>query len=375
MGRIADLGIRVRAEVQGALSAFDQVQNKLKELKRATGEESALGQIGKIALGAGAVAGIGAIARVMENASKAAADLSQQLANGAISAEDIGTEVLKLIPIIGSAVRAAENIGNALGPHVNANVSKALDDLPSLQAAIRMRKELAQAETAEAEAAVRRKHEFDAIRDKLDKLDILSGGATKGQMDAARRMLDEIAALEDLKKARQDAADAAKKSADELEKRLDDIFGHDATATLRADAKAAKEIFDNLADAGVEASIRLREEQQKTVEELRRLGESPEQAAQRRFQEETAALRDALAGGVIDDVTAQDLARQALKRLRDATSQTISADDSIDRTARIAQAAGERLSLGGGFDDEQIKHTTLLREIASNTRLPRGLGN
>ena len=86
----------------------------LKGLKKQFGEDSSLGLAGKTLMGAGALAGIGAIAVGLERATAKALELKEQFAGGKVNAAEMAMEIGKSVPILGSIVSAGENINELI---------------------------------------------------------------------------------------------------------------------------------------------------------------------------------------------------------------------------------------------------------------------
>lgn len=83
-------------------------------LKKALGEESAFGNTVKILAGAGAIAGMTALARVASNFADNAAKAQEAFEKGEISAREMRMELFKAAPIIGEWVKAGDSIGKWL---------------------------------------------------------------------------------------------------------------------------------------------------------------------------------------------------------------------------------------------------------------------
>lgn len=100
-------------EVNGkgnAPSFFEKVGDSLKNLKKVAGEESTLGGLGKLAVGAGAVAGFTVVGRALADASAKAIELKEAFKDGSISAGQFADELAKGIPIIGKFWEFGRNI-------------------------------------------------------------------------------------------------------------------------------------------------------------------------------------------------------------------------------------------------------------------------
>jgi hypothetical protein len=108
-GRVA---VQVRGDNSQLKKDVAESESVFKTLKKNLGEESTLGNVAKAIRGAGAIAGIGAIAFTLERATTRARELQSQFNEGKINAREMGVELAKSIPVLGSIVTAGENIND-----------------------------------------------------------------------------------------------------------------------------------------------------------------------------------------------------------------------------------------------------------------------
>lgn len=95
---------------EGAGKDAETFAGKMKGIKAQLGEESGLGNFAKVLRGAGAVAGLGVLVAVLDNASKKAVELKNAFDAGKISAGGIAEELVKSLPILGQAFDLGRNI-------------------------------------------------------------------------------------------------------------------------------------------------------------------------------------------------------------------------------------------------------------------------
>src|SRR5687768_13054199 len=94
----------------GLKSVERDVGGTLKRLKGQFGEESALGNIGKLLTGAGAVAGITLIGRALSDASAKAVELKDAFNAGTIGAGELADQLARSVPILGQLYTAGRNL-------------------------------------------------------------------------------------------------------------------------------------------------------------------------------------------------------------------------------------------------------------------------
>lgn len=86
----------------------------LKGLKGMFGEESTLGQFGKIARGAGAVAGVTLAAKLIGDAANKMAELNAQFSAGEINAKDLAGDIGRSLPVLGEMTGMFDGIRNLI---------------------------------------------------------------------------------------------------------------------------------------------------------------------------------------------------------------------------------------------------------------------
>jgi hypothetical protein len=107
----------VTAQDAGASGAFmrvgrsvDSVNMKLKGLKQSFGEESALGGIGKIFAGSGAVMGIALIERRLADAAEGVEKFWTEYEKGSRTALEITNELISKLPVLGDMQRSTDSV-------------------------------------------------------------------------------------------------------------------------------------------------------------------------------------------------------------------------------------------------------------------------
>lgn len=90
--------------------AIQSLGNRINSLNARLGQGGLLGQIGKLAVGGGAIAGVNLLTRALGQATDTAAQLANKLREGKIAAADIPAELVKSIPVLGGLSSAVENV-------------------------------------------------------------------------------------------------------------------------------------------------------------------------------------------------------------------------------------------------------------------------
>lgn len=140
-----DVVLRARDETKAGFESAKRSQKSFVDsMKTTLGEGSAFGNFGKIAAGAGAVAGVTMLARVIGDAADNATALVARFRDGQLSARELTGELLRQVPVLGTLVKSADSLG-ALYTEVTGGMSDA-----------RMQLALAQAKQAEAMAGAHR---------------------------------------------------------------------------------------------------------------------------------------------------------------------------------------------------------------------------
>jgi hypothetical protein len=182
---------RLAAEVNRAVSPSFLGLN-FKSAKAAIGEESALGQFGKLAMGAGVAAGATMLARAVGTAADNATTLVARFRDGELTARELTGELLRQVPVLGTLVKSADSLG-ALFTEATGGMSEA-----------RMQLALAQAKQAEAMAGAHRatletigksmselaidvRYKYSSnLQDKLRMVDEENRRAMQAELDKAR---------------------------------------------------------------------------------------------------------------------------------------------------------------------------------------------
>ena len=94
-----------------------------KSLKGQLGEESDLGNFGKLLKGAGAVAGVTMVSRAIKDAADKAAELRQQYERGEISATQMAGGLARSLPVLGDMTQAFDSIRELITGE-NAEINK-----------------------------------------------------------------------------------------------------------------------------------------------------------------------------------------------------------------------------------------------------------
>jgi hypothetical protein len=115
-GAEADVLKRKLQEVEAAKAAKNAAPGKstLQSLKQGLGARSELGQLGKVAVGAGAVAGLTMVAHAIGEAATKAKELTAEFKAGKISAGEMGEKLAEGIPIVGSFISAGRQVKDLL---------------------------------------------------------------------------------------------------------------------------------------------------------------------------------------------------------------------------------------------------------------------
>lgn len=114
MPAISTLQVVLEAKTKPFEDSMRKTASFTKGLKQTFGEESGFGLFAKGLVGAGAVAGITAMSRAIQNAAKDVQELNQKWELGQLTVGKYRTEVMKLIPVFGSAFAAGEEISKLL---------------------------------------------------------------------------------------------------------------------------------------------------------------------------------------------------------------------------------------------------------------------
>lgn len=94
-------------EAEGEFSRFGE---RLDQIKQRFGRRGLMADIGELALGGGAIAGIGVLTSTFDRVAKSAADFSNKLRDGKTNAGDLAAEMAKSLPIIGSMASGLESV-------------------------------------------------------------------------------------------------------------------------------------------------------------------------------------------------------------------------------------------------------------------------
>jgi hypothetical protein len=113
------LQVKLTHQEAAALRLVGQEQAKngkggLSGVKSLLGEESGAGMALKALRGAGAVAVVGLVTRMLADSTGKAAELSKELRSGAKGAGDVADELLRALPVIGNIYTAGQNIREVL---------------------------------------------------------------------------------------------------------------------------------------------------------------------------------------------------------------------------------------------------------------------
>ncbi len=104
-------------------------QDAIKGIKRMFGEESAFGNIMKMAVGGGALAGVGMFTRSIESVTSKLVELKAAYSSGAIGAAELTDEIIKSLPFIGSLATAIDNVLVLIGAQAADKYGKQLRGL------------------------------------------------------------------------------------------------------------------------------------------------------------------------------------------------------------------------------------------------------
>lgn len=110
MPAISTLQVVLEAKTKPFEDSMRRASSFTKGLKQTFGEESGFGMLAKGLVGAGAVAGITAMSRAIQNTAKEVEELNEKWALGQLTVGKYRTEVMKLIPVFGSAFSAGEEL-------------------------------------------------------------------------------------------------------------------------------------------------------------------------------------------------------------------------------------------------------------------------
>jgi hypothetical protein len=154
---------------------FDTLGNRIDAIKARFGSRGLLKDVTELAVGGGAVAGIGFLAATVERTAAAAADLATKFREGKVAAADMGAELLKSLPVIGSLASAIENVADLL-TGVKSATAKTLSDAAAQDA-----------ETANRAARVGIRRNISEGLDNATIQDLISSLGGQGNQYAAAR--------------------------------------------------------------------------------------------------------------------------------------------------------------------------------------------
>lgn len=164
--------------------------NRLKELKGALGEESALGNVGKMLKGAGAIAGFAVIGQVLNDATGKARELVEQFRAGEISSGQMVENIAAGLPVIGNFWQAGRNIREMFtGEEAAAREILKLEKLRN--AALDMRK----AALERVAEVTRKTDDVTRVAGQKRTLDRLAPGASRDRLELAQGGVNDRAGL------------------------------------------------------------------------------------------------------------------------------------------------------------------------------------
>jgi hypothetical protein len=360
VGATADQTKRKLAEIEQAKGGGDKGGGVIKALKDRYGEESALGNVGKLAVGAGAVAAVSMIGQALANSTARAVELRNQFAAGTMSAEEMRVEIAKSLPIIGGFVAAGENMLElATGVKAELEQQKAVEQsiisVGEFRAAQLKAEKKLHREIGDTITAANARRQLATTGNDTDRTRLQT------ELDARKRQAD-------LGVKRDDAKEAARAEADAAAKAIKD------NTTLRRDAKvkAVDQIrkaqhereaqIDREYNAAAQAEAKASEaEKQKALADQMRAGvdlvkqyddETQRIQTQTRADELKALHRDLEAELLLIEQNQKDkraaIAKALEQQLRTAPTELaneLRGDAAAQAAAADAQADGQRAAL------------------------------
>jgi hypothetical protein len=353
----------------------------LKNLKSQLGARSSLGQIGKIAVGGGAVAGLTLIANAIGGAAKEAKELRDQFRNGTISAGEMKEKMIEAVPVFGQVWAAGQQIRELLSsfPSLANSAFGKLIGLDQIADAEKINREEAARKVLldyQGESIERAKKSLREQQEILRGINSTTGGIgkqgyDKEKYDAQVEAQNKLASLsnkhqEDLEAAEKRRAEAAKKLQED--KSLDPATKFDAEQQLQKQfngekLKINKDYADTYHAQNGQNYVEALDLEKRHQESMRLLlqGESKETSdiiANSQIERLKALGHDLDAEYALVAKNAQDKKDAVLKALAEQLKGADLADQ--DRLRKAATAQIGAIDNGAAGEQQNLTHKTLL---------------